>query len=193
MKIYGRYEFERLIHKRNQVRDIFAKTEEEIEGKYGFDILKSSKTADKFNIFCYLGIIGLLLYVLLTYKHIENVFVIVGLVILVGLEAYIIFKFIKWMKIEQKFRLLFKEESILNLANKETLEELNIKATKCAIMVICYSENIHMLSNLSSSNRDETLKNLFYKYLKVIDQENNNKATIDDYLSYYYNWESKYL
>ena len=193
MKIHGRYEFEKLIHRRNQFRDLFAKSEEEIETKYGFDILKSSRNAEKYNIFCYLQIIALLLYTLLTYKYIDNVLVIVGLVVLVAVEVFLIIKFIKWMKIEQNFRKLFNDENKGNLINKEKLEEYNYLAIKCAILIICYSENFYTLENLDEKSKKDKLIDLFYKYLRAIDSQHNYKATIDDYLNYYYIWERKYL
>ncbi len=193
MKIYGRHELEKLIIKRDLLRKQYVEQAEEIGFKYNIKKLQAKRQAKKFNIFIDLNFVAILLYCLITYKYFNNIFILIFLGLLIASMGFLIYMYIMKNNIYQKLEEEFTKENESNNQFGKQIVDANYQVAKCAIGVIIYSENFLLLDNLSEIEKNKKFQELFYTYVRAIDKVHGNKATVEDYISYYYNWERKFL
>lgn len=192
MGIIGKNELEKLINTRNKARDDFINQEKIIKEKYENNYYQLKQKARKLIYLWLYIVIGylfvlLLLYKKLTQKPIFYSSIVVGVIIVLLVIYPLYFQY-------QKYRLKSlwnrEEENLLSLKTKAN--ELNEEVAKLSLAVICLSENIYELQEITNIHQLHTrwLK-LLSQYRDGINLLHHNKATTEDYINFYRNWSQK--
>lgn len=193
MRIYGRNELDKLIVERDIYRKKYVERFDEISYNYNIRILEAKRDVKKLSLYCDLAIVGIILYYLITYKDIENKVLLGLLIVMIIGFGYLLYLYIKKIRYHEKLEAEFNKENEENNEFGKKIVEANYKVAKCAIAIICYSENYLLLESLDEKEKIKKFNELFTLYVRAIDKEHGNKATVDDYINYYYNWERKFL
>lgn len=194
MRIYGYKIYQDMTAKRDKLRESYALQETKLATKYNPLVLKAKKRAKNFIHFWLYSIVLLIIVFLTLHKKLSLPEVIatlslVGLGVIALLVLAILFRYKREAIINE-----FNETSAKNQLIKEEVYKLNYELAKLAIAVITYSEHHDELNLISDEKElERRFKELYYLYHDAINSIYNNKATIEDYIDYYYKWENDLL
>lgn len=191
IKIRENAHLTQLIAQRNAKRSEFVHKELDTSMQYGPLFAQSKKHAsDCFHQWLYAFIAYGILW-LLFYESIENIFVmIIAIVLTIGVCA-LLWRAIYFIRKRNFITLDWnKANAIDEIVLKESIE-LNHQAAKEALGIICLSEHFFELSVLEADEKARRWQAIVREHKTAINQEYNQRATIEDVLEYYEKWERR--
>src|SRR5690554_2352644 len=181
-----------LIVKRDKQRQKVVEANAKIREEYEQPFLEAKKKASKFSYLWFYILLGYIFVLLLAYKKLHlPVFymtaIIVGVIILI-LIAYPIYlhkkkrdKKKEWEKEVEKTNPLL-----------ESTKYLNNEVSKTAVAIIALSENYYDLETIEDNKTlNQRWLIILSEYIDSINSLYNNKATSEDYYSYFLDWKYK--
>lgn len=189
MKIRQSELFNKLIYKRNCMRDEFIKDQEKDFEEFRCIYDKKVKLLKNIYYFYFLALVFFAILMLITIKYFKSIKIIM-LKVLVILSIVLFLLCLIPLFLTILFKIKWKKSKFGKNDNKTNSFLMNEECVKVAISVICLSENYKLLQSYATEQEilERKWQELTKKYVEAIDYENNYNATSEDYLNFYQKW-----
>lgn len=181
-----------LIIKNDKQRKFYIKKNEEVYYSYEIPYVEAKNKASKYSYLWFLLLVAYLFVVLLLYKKMDISYIYIS-VIIVGI---IIFSLLLYPLYLIKKRNNMKKKWIKAIEKNNPILEstiyINNEVAKTAVGIICLTENYYELQAIDDRKQlKQRWLILLSQYIDSINMLYDNKATSEDYYSYFKTWKEK--